>query len=547
MPRNEKRAGNKLIKNGKYFIPPQSCSDNFKVLFARLAAEGAGCPVDRHGFADGPWTPEKLANAISSIDGNYNGIELRTVQVWFQDNDNGISDDNIRWLARIFGCNDPEKTAKWQAELKAAKERLSNERRKKRKLAVTTNAPGRTPGAKPSWLLWRSGISERSESMFLGAGPFNMIVLMWGFTAVMFFLSYIVGVHDVSYSPKSGLEKQVGLLWSPNWYLDKLVWLPLVVIVVSNVVTFWTESGRASLVSEQSGLDEGSGWKNRMAGYSISFWAIFIVSLFITFLLQWYGSYLRPLLQNDVGKRVVDWLLIAIEKPDVMTISESILISMFAVLIAGVGYWYCFAGLMLLYVVATDFKAVCGTSAPYYRGRDIREALEVAYSIIRGVYCCVVFTILASTGIRLVAVYLMTDAENIMRWLLNDAFNLFGARNEEWTWFDKTPSASITSFFVMFIPCFVFFHCLYQIHCALRRLIIANLNRPQEASFSPQVRLAKLQSVWFIWSGIIILLVANFWLIGRFSGFSLLLFGSLGIAIYSVVATNRNSQGETIG
>ncbi|MEL7131525.1 MAG: hypothetical protein AAGK77_03835, partial [Pseudomonadota bacterium] len=107
-----------MIKNGKFFVEPRQSTDNFKVLFGRLAAQGAGRPVDQHGVADGPWTPETLADAISKIDANKAGIDVRTVQVWFQANDNGISDKNILWLARIFGCNDPLATSRWQSELK---------------------------------------------------------------------------------------------------------------------------------------------------------------------------------------------------------------------------------------------------------------------------------------------------------------------------------------------------------------------------------------------------------------------------------------------
>ena len=107
------------------------------MLFSRLAAKGAGRPVDQHGLPDGPWTADLLVEEISAIDVNRDGIELRTVQVWFQDNDHGISSTNIRWLARIFGCNDPEAASLWQAELTAAKERLTNERTAaKRKLAT---------------------------------------------------------------------------------------------------------------------------------------------------------------------------------------------------------------------------------------------------------------------------------------------------------------------------------------------------------------------------------------------------------------------------
>ena len=82
-----------------------------KELFKDLAAAGVGRPVDRDGFPSGSWTPELLAEAISAIETNQDGIDLRTVQLWFQDNDKGISADNIRWLARVLGCDDHAATS----------------------------------------------------------------------------------------------------------------------------------------------------------------------------------------------------------------------------------------------------------------------------------------------------------------------------------------------------------------------------------------------------------------------------------------------------
>ena len=101
-----------MVKNGKYYVAPTNDGSNFKLLFSRLAAEGAQRPVDCNGVPDGPWTPELLTDAICAIDANRSGVEIRTVQVWFQENDNGISPDNIRWLARIFGCKDPASAAR---------------------------------------------------------------------------------------------------------------------------------------------------------------------------------------------------------------------------------------------------------------------------------------------------------------------------------------------------------------------------------------------------------------------------------------------------
>lgn len=118
-----------MIKNGKYFLPPPRDGSDFKELFKVVAAVGAGRPLDKDGFTAGPWTPDLLAEAISLVEPNRHGIERRTVQLWFQENDKGISTSNIRWLARVLGCGDPAATADWQVELSIAQSRLSTKRR----------------------------------------------------------------------------------------------------------------------------------------------------------------------------------------------------------------------------------------------------------------------------------------------------------------------------------------------------------------------------------------------------------------------------------
>lgn len=103
-----------------------------------MAAAGAGRPLGEDGFPQGPWTPELLADAISKIDANRVGVDLRTVQLWFQENDKGISPANIRWLARIFGCDDREATNDWLNELSSAQTRLTARRRDQKKTSGST-------------------------------------------------------------------------------------------------------------------------------------------------------------------------------------------------------------------------------------------------------------------------------------------------------------------------------------------------------------------------------------------------------------------------
>lgn len=112
-----------------------------------------------------------------------------------------------------------------------------------------------------------------------------------------------------------------------------------------------------------------------------------------------------------------------------MSITESIVASLYANFLSGIAYWYCFSGLMLLHIASTDFKEISGLLQPADNTDKELEFLRVANVIVSSVFGCAVFALLTSIGIKLVAVYLMTDAENILRWLILDAKALFNGQN----------------------------------------------------------------------------------------------------------------------
>lgn len=525
---------NVQIKNGKIFIEPPAAGQDFKSIFLDMVAVGAGRKVDNNGRSPGPWTPELLAEEISFNSSNGAGVDVRSVQRWFQDNQDGISKRNCAFLAEIFGCGDVRSENKWRAAL--AKSLL--ELGATRKLEATRNGmpnavpPVRQNRPEPQ----RVTLAMRTERQFRDGAPFGIVVSMWASVAVLLYLGYLLGAHDVSYSPIPNVEKQVGLFWSPNWFWDKLIWLPLIVFTISSLITSWREQWRPMLIANSSEPTRTYTWEEKLSAHTSSFIGIAVVCFFIVFLLQWYGAYCQPLLQGDAGTRVIDWLLVSIERPDVMSTAESMAASLFANFLSGIAYWFCFSGLMLLYIVSTDFKDISVLLEPLHGTDEDLDFLRIANSILSSAFCCVVFALITSIGIKTVAVYLMTDAENILRWLVLDAIALVNGENSTWSWFDKNPSASIASFFVMFIPVFVFFVCASKINRSIQELFSSKLaEKNKHAALTVAINKVKLQ--WMTWAGIILLLVANFWLIGRFTGFSVLLIASSCLALIFAFAS----------
>ena len=266
---------NPLIKNGKYFVAPPSEDSDFKVLFQRLATAGAGRPVDRDGFPQGPWTPDLLADAISQIHANRTGVELRTVQLWFQENDRGISADNIRWLARIFGCDDPDATSEWQAKLSASRIRLAARRRGKRKgvaaalpesersLAANVAAERTAHRLQAENLedpRKRTGLAQRSEALFGEGWRLNLPAMVFAGAVTLQLGSYFVGIHSAVHVREDGIAKQVGFLWAPNWTVLFLVLMPLFLIFVADILTFWKGEGRGVVLSAGGQVRAHDSW-----------------------------------------------------------------------------------------------------------------------------------------------------------------------------------------------------------------------------------------------------------------------------------------------
>lgn len=533
-----KRGKTLIVKGKKYLAPPRDGSD-FKELFLRMANAGAGRPVDSEGFPPGPWTAELLADAISQFNANSAGVELRTVQHWFQENDKGISVENIRWLARIFGCGDLDATSAWQAELKASQLRLTAKRKEKRR--IEQGADHRATDALPTdqRMSLRTAIdtptstssnrvfsiARSSEALFSGLSLLNLPASVWAGWVVLGFLAYIMGVHSVTYSPTDGLLKQVGYFWAPNWTLLELVILPLFLVTVVGLLAYW--KGERRFVVSLSGASKGKfgDWDQRVESFSASHWAVFLICFVIVFLVQWSGVHMSALANGDAGNLMMDWNLLAIVRPEIISVSEATVLSMLAFLYTAFICFLFLTGLVLTCTLVQDFYEICSGSEFSNNDAQSLRIGEVGTTLLCQIYRASLFGIWIATCIKLQAMYLLSDGQNILSWLLTDFQRVLGITTEASGSLDNRALAHFSSFLLLFSTCFVFAFSLIQISRVLQRTLPANavrqLMREQRTS-----RRAML--------GVVGLLVANFFLVGHVAGFSVLLVIGILITIYSL-------------
>jgi hypothetical protein len=185
-------------------------------------------------------------------------------------------------------------------------------------------------------------------------------------------------------------------------------------------------------------------------------------------------------------------------------------------------------------VIVYDYREICRNPKFHVGAGDQVKVVKVGMRIARGVYRCSILGILSATCIKLNAVYLISDAENILTWMINDALTVVGLRTEEWSWLSQNPSAFMTSFFVLFITCFIFLICLAQISRVIERVSTSKPASGSVGAHQVEGLVSEAKVSWLKMIGVVILLAANFFLIGQFAGFSLLLAGSVIVAIFAV-------------
>jgi hypothetical protein len=517
-----------LLKNGKFFLPPPKDGSDFKELFKQLAAAGAGRPLGSDGFPAGPWTPELLSEAISQIDSNRTGVDLRTVQLWFQENEKGISTANIRWLARIFGCDDPVATGEWQMELSGAQSRLAAKRRdlKKAGSRVAPVVPDPAQTAKvnddtkfPAVLtedadanrpVQRFSLAGRSEALFSRGSPLNLPASVFAGATALGFLSYIMGIHNATYVQTDDLVKQVGFLWAPNWTLLFMVFLPLFFTFATELLVFWKNEGRLKLVAQADRMESDHAWARLVEASSYTYWSVFLICVLFAGLFQWVGVCLIPLI-NGGGNYAVDWGKLAIVRPEVISVWEEVVFTGIAYLYMCICFYLFFVGLILLYTVVYDLWKVGETSKNQQKVDDQQDISEVRLRVIRGIFRCTVLGVLIAICMKAQSSYLTSTSENIVAWLVNDMSSVFHGFNRVSDGIGYRMPTHYSSLLIAVSACVVFLFASIRLGVGSRFRVL----------------------LWKM-SAVVALLAAGYLLIGAFAGFSILLGVGLLLAIYGL-------------
>jgi hypothetical protein len=257
---------------GKYFVPPSEFNLSLNELMQLALDCGTGRPVPRDGCVQTKWTPSLLATAITEIDQNSEGVDIRTVQLWFQDNDRGIGQTNLRWLSWVFGCGDPVASRDWMVALSAAKTRTNNSRKNNPTILSLPNAnEGATDTLEAE--TGKSNVATKSkrgfslarwsETLFSGS-PLDLPTAIFAGAVALGLSSYLLGIHNLTIGNSDDLLKQLGFMWAPNWTLLFMVFMPLFFAFIIELVVFWKDEGRLKFLVEADQADSDGGWTHKV-------------------------------------------------------------------------------------------------------------------------------------------------------------------------------------------------------------------------------------------------------------------------------------------
>lgn len=510
-----------MKKTQKHYVTLPQEDIEFQKLFDMAVISGAGRPINSEGGPISAWTPDLLAEAVSNLEGSKKDIDLRTVQLWFQDNGKGVSPKNIELLSRIFGCGDPKATVEWRLKLTTSQMKLVSNRRTPQKSTTHQEIPvnaGKAKNESTSGAIYPAPrtLAEKIEWMLSGSASMNLQIFYWLTFCGLGFFNYIVGTLSVTYSPMEGLEKQVGFIWAPTLNFLPIIVLPIYIYYISDLTTYWKKYGRNKCISPRSEVIDQIKkdiWLVKVNDFSFSFWAITLFCFLFVGCAQWFGIYLPAYISGEITDVQIDRYLVTLVRPDVVSIPQSMALSALGYLYTASYIAVFMFGLLFIVVIVFDYHDICTTLNLEDNSIDLPNIRKEGQKIVWGSYRIVLLGLWMAMLIKLQVTYLSSDAKDTVSWLVTDflsMLNLIQARNG---WLDNTSINHFTTFIMVVVAVTIFVVTIQKIWSIFDKL----------AFYEDNLFFKQDRSILMKMSFVILIMSFNLTLLGRFDGFSLVL------------------------
>ena len=125
-----------------------------------------------------------------------------------------------------------------------------------------------------------------------------------------------------------------------------MVFLPLFFAWATELVTFWKDEGRPTLLVQGGKLESDNAWARIIEASSYSYCAVFLICVVFAGLFQWIGVSLIPLIKGS-GNYATDWGSLAIVRPEVISVPMAVVFTGCAYLYMCLCFYLFFVGLIL--------------------------------------------------------------------------------------------------------------------------------------------------------------------------------------------------------
>lgn len=174
-------------------------------------------------------------------------------------------------------------------------------------------------------------------------------------------------------------------------------------------------------------------------------------------------------------------------------------------------FYVYFVGLILLYTLADDLWKLRDRSTSQVNREYSRKIDGVSFQVMRGIFRCTILGIMIAICMKLQSIYLTSNAESIVVWLLRDLKSVLQAVHVVTDELNYSMPTHYSSLLIAMSSCVVF------IYSSVR------FDRGAQLRFS----LTKMNAI-------VVVLLTGYFLIGSFSGFSVLLGVAVTCAIYGL-------------